>query len=289
MPGLSDPPYSEAEHRHVFGERLKRLRCTKGWSPQKLADVVGKNEKSIRNWEAGLHWPPVEGQHRLAEELGIDHATLMSLEPDEEAEPVAARIVDTYDDLPETLMRLLGQAKRSLKGMRMAANYTTAANVQLDFRQELERRLRAGKFLVQRAEIIYSLSRLKEVIWNIVNYRSDCYQIKAYCPGLQAAVPAFGGYIFDDKSVLLGSYWATTPPPRPAPGLLLSGSSCALFFRAYWNEIWRRGIWLNENGGESLGQVRDIALQLGLPAVDWPEFVDQARSLKFADGGPPLF
>lgn len=289
MPGLLNPSYDEAAHRLVFGGRLKRLRCAKGWSPQKLADLVGINEKSIRNWEAGLHWPPVERQHRLAEALGVDHTSLMSRETDADDEPVAARVVDTYDDLPETLVQLLAEATRSLKGIRVAAKYGTAANVQLDFRRELEARLRARTFLVQRAEIVYSLGRLKEIIWNIANYTSDCYQIKAYCSGLQTIAPSFGGYIFDDKSFVLGAYWEESPPPKPAPGLLLSGTSCALFFRAYWNEIWRRGIWLNENGAENLDRVRDIAMQLGLQAGHWPTFVDQARALRIADGGPPLF
>ncbi len=226
---------------------------------------------------------------KLADKFGITVAALSAVQIDEPAIPVSARLVETKEELPKVLMDLLRRTTTSLKGIRIAARYATANDVQKEFRNEVSRRIIAGDLMVERAEIIYDLSRLKEVLANIFRYSGCRYHVKAYCPGLDEVVPGIGGYCFDDREFLLGGYWEKTPPPPDAVGLQLSGDPCREFFRAYWGEIWRRGTWLNEKGESGLDPVFHIAKRLGLKERNWRRFVDEARHLVMGDGAPPLF
>jgi hypothetical protein len=111
--------------------------------------------------------------------------------------------------------------------------------------------------------------------------------VKVHCAGLTDVVPAFGGYYFDDEHFLIGAYW-TGVPPHNKPGLELSGHTARVFFSAYWDEIWHRGILLNNRGAHDLSAVREVALTMGLEGSDWPGFVESARRFEIGDGAPPL-
>jgi hypothetical protein len=96
-----------------------------------------------------------------------------------------------------------------------------------------------------------------------------------------------GGYYFDDQEFLIGAYW-TGVPPHHRPGLHMSGEPFGSYFRAYWDEIWQRGTYMNPRGSHDLSRCRKIALQLGLEAKDWTAFVEEARAYEVGDGAPPL-
>ena len=56
----------------TFGERLKRLRETRGWSQQELADRSGVPYITIYRCERGLHQEPrVSVAAKLARALGV--------------------------------------------------------------------------------------------------------------------------------------------------------------------------------------------------------------------------
>ncbi len=219
--------------------------------------------------------------------LGTNVTSLFHDVAEDAAPPIAAELVDTLDQLGPRLVALLSDTKRSVKALRVAAPYSTPANVQTQFRHELSRRLLAGTIEVQRIEIFYSLDRLQEILSNIIRYRDCGYWVKSFCAGLTEVAPALGGYYFDDEQFLLGAYW-TAIPPHGRPGLLMSGEPFRVFFREYWGEIWRRGTLLNHRKAHDLSAIRDIALKLGLPPSDWLGFVQKAQDLEIGDGAPPL-
>lgn len=270
----------------AIGQRLRRLRERRGLSRQAVARAIGVDVTSLAGWEAGKRLPRDGTRGKLAQVLATEPATLFDPAPDQNPQPIAAALVDTLADLPDLLLRLTRRA-RLLRALRLAAPYPTSAHVQAEWRTLVGARLREGSLAVQRVEIIYDLRRLKEIIANIIRYDGCTYQVKSYCPGLAEVVPTMGGYFFDDDEFVLGAYW-TGMPPMHQPGIRLSGPAFPVFFNAYWDEIWRRGTWLNIRGAHDLSAAEAVARALGLPPRRWPRFVAEARVLEVGDGAPPL-
>jgi hypothetical protein len=142
--------------------------------------------------------------------LGRDLDTLYTI--DNLSLPVATKIVDTIDELPQLLNELVAQTRKSIRALRVAAPYPTAAYVQQEFRAMISERILADTLEVQRIEIFYELRRLQETLSNIFRYEGHAYYVKSYCAGVPDVVPAMGGYFFDDSEFLLGAYWTGMPP-----------------------------------------------------------------------------
>ena len=270
------------------GSQLRAARVAKGMSRRALAAKLQVHVSSLSAWEAGSRLPREEQRSRLAWTLGIDLAVLFPDAPADGVASLTVSLVDPTDDLPDVLVDCLSRSSRRLRGFRFAAPYCTAAYVQVAWRKLIDKRLRDASLRVERAEIVYSLERLKEILSNIIRYDGLPYYVKAYGADLGDVAPFMGGYMFDDREFLLGAYW-TGVPPIDQPSLRFSGGPFAAFFNAYWNEIWRRGVLLNMRGDNDLQDVKTLAFQLGLAAADWPYFVEQARNLVIGDGAPPLF
>ncbi len=269
------------------GRRVKRLRETKGVSRRDLAKELGVDVSSLVNWESGKHLPRDKVRVRMARVLGCDVDALFAAEPGTDAVPVAVTLVDTDKELPGVLMELTRRTRRTLRALRFAAPYGTTPYVQTEWRQFVSQRLLDGTLEVQRVEIFYNLKRLQETLSNILRYNSRSYFVKSYCPGLAEVAPFMGGYFFDDDEFLLGAY-STGMPPTRRPGIRLSGPPFRTFYNEYWDEIWQRGVWLNNCAGHDLSAVQSVAEKLGLPPEDWDNFVDEAKRLAIGDGAPPL-
>ena len=267
------------------GRRIKELREAKGLSRHDLAKRLGVDLSSVLNWESGKHMPRVATRARISQFFGCD----LNAPYDEAANdgPISARLIDTVEELPGLLMELTRRTRGTLRALRLAAPYPTVAYVQTEWRTLVSKRLLEGSLAVQRIEIYYDLRRLKEALSNIFRYDGRKYFIKSFCAGIGEVVPSFGGYMFDDDEFLLGAYWTSVPPDNMT-GLRVSGRPFRVFFNAYWNEIWRRGTWLNMSGPHDLMAIREVAFKLGLPVGEWNAFVEEARHLAIGDGGPPL-
>ena len=274
------------EERASFGACLRSLRESRMLSRSEIATALHVDITTVRGWENDRYRPRPPKLNTLAKLLAISPKQLQPV-GSARAPFQTTRLVDTLSELPDLLDQLLDRTTKLLKALRIAAPYSTPANVQHSFRSTLDARLRAGTIEVQRIEIIYTLNRLKEVISNIIRYDGCAYHYKAYCVGLQEVSPAMGGYFFDDEDFLLGAYW-TGVPPQGRPGLHLSGEPFRTYFSEYWSEIWRRGTHLNGRGAHDLSACHKVALQLGLPTKSWSSFVKQARAFKVGDGAPPL-
>jgi len=273
-------------HENV-GVRIKRLRGARGLSRSEVAGQLQVDVTTIAAWEAGKYLPRDKYRTRLAWMLGADLETLFNGDADRHSSPTTAVTFDSIEQLSEMLCDLTRRARQKLKALRLAAPYTTPAYVQQEWRTLVSARILSGTLEVQRIEIFYDLRRLQETLSNILRYDGRMYWVKSYCPGLVEVSPAMGGYFFDDEEFLLGAYW-TSIPPEHRPSLRLSGAPFRDFFRAYWDEIWRRGTLLNIRGAHDLSAVQTVALQLGLPARQWKSFVEEAAEIRIGDGAPPL-
>lgn len=279
--------YRNATWGHAsVGLRIQTLRESKGLSRQTLAKRLKLDRTSVAKWESGRHLPRDAHRLALASALGVPVRELLGESP--HAPTPNATLFDTITQLPSTLVSLLDRTSHSLKALRIAAPYPTSAHVQQEFRRKVSERVLAGSLDVQRAEIVYTLDRVKEILWNIHRYDGRNYWIKSYCPGLKEVAPGMGGYFFDDTHFVLGAFW-TSIPPHSRPSLLLTGEPFFTYFTEYWSAIWRRGTLLNHRGANDLVRVKDLAIQLGLPQGEWRQFVEEARNLDIGDGAPPLF
>lgn len=267
-----------------IARRIRRRREDCGLSRAQVAQRLDIDVTAVAAWEAGRYLPRSARRAALASLLNTRAEVLFG---GAKAGTGHANLIDTIDDLEPLLSSLVAQAQRSLKALRIAAPYSTAAYVQKEFRLGVANRILDRSIEVQRIEIFYDLARLKEVLSNIIRYNGCSYWVKSYCAGLHEVVPAMGGYFFDDNDFLIGAYW-TGIPPHDRPGLHLSGEPFRTFFKEYWSEIWRRGTLLNNRGAHDLEEIRKVALKLGLASTDWSSFVKEAHTLEVGDGCPPL-
>jgi transcriptional regulator with XRE-family HTH domain len=272
----------------AIGRRIKVRREGKGLSRPQLARELAIDKTSISGWEQGLRLPRPPLRVKLAQILGIDVDELFSASVGiEEAHPLCAALVDTLEELPGLLMKLLNSTQHLVRAARLAAPYTTPAFVQQEFRTALSKRILNDSLEVQRIEIFYDLRRVQEVLSNILRYDGHAYYVKSYCAGITEVVPAIGGYFFDRNEFILGAYWASIPPHHRI-GLRVSGKPFQLFFEDYWDEIWRRGTYINARGSHDLSVIQSIAVKLGLKSEGWADFVATAKVLDVGDGAPLL-
>lgn len=271
----------------VIGCRLKKIREGQGISRRSLAKSLGVDVSSLAGWEAGVRLPREALRPAVARALGLEASVLFAPREDPEPGLPMVSLVDTVTELPDLLLELTRRTRRTLRALRVAAPYPTTTNVQSEWRRMVAERLLAGSLEVLRVEIIYTLPRLQELLFNTLRYHGRAYYVKSFCCGLQEVPPAMGGYFFDSEDFLLGAYWTSIPPHRQ-PGLRLSGGPFCTFFNHYWDEIWRRGTALNPRGRNDLSMFEETAHRLGLPKHEWPGFLYGARTLEIGDGAPPL-
>jgi len=277
----SPPPFL------AIGQTIRRLREAKGITRGDLANRLKVDVSSLVGWEAGKRLPRERLRAKLAFSLGSDADSLF-LSPAAKRDPtVTVSLVDTIEQLPGLLMECIQHTRRRLRALRLAAPYPTTGYVQTNWRDLVSKRLLDGTLEVQRIEIFYDLRRLQETLANIFRYDGHAYNVKCCCVGLTDVVPATGGYMFDDDEFVIGAYW-TSVPPENRLGLRMSGAPFRVFYNAYWDEIWRRGLWLNHRGAHDLSVLRSVALKMGLPPKKWNRFVEEARDLEIGDGAPPL-
>ncbi len=279
--------YTSRQLLAEIGKRIRDLREAKGLSRRDLADRLKVDVTSLGGWEGGKRLPREKVRLRLARLLGSDPATLFAMGAAGGSEPITARAFGTTDELHDLLIELTNHTRKTLRALRLAAPYGTSAYVQTDWRRLVSQRLLDSTLEVKRIEIFYDVRRLQEVLSNILRYDGRPYCVKGCCIGLRDVFPAFGGYFFDDDEFLLGAYWATVPPEK-RPSLRASGAPFRIFFNAYWDEIWQRGVWLNSRGAHDLSDVQRVAYTLGLSPQNWSRFVEEARELEIGDGAPPL-
>jgi transcriptional regulator with XRE-family HTH domain len=270
----------------MVGRRIRRLRQTKGFSRNDLARRLKVDVSSLAGWEAGKRLPRDTHRARLARALDCDLSLMLS--PDEEmVRPLKASLLNSHDELPDALAECARNAKRMLKGARLASAYSTAAYIQTEWRAVIAERLLKGTIEVQRIEIFYTLDRLQEALSNILRYEGKAYHVKAYCVGLKDVMPVMNGYCFDDLDFFFGGYWGGIPPGNQ-PSLRISGPVIREFYLGYWDEVWPRGALLNIRGARDLSTVQAAAVKLGLQPRHWKRFLEEARELEIGDGAPPL-
>lgn len=63
-----------------IGERISRLRVERGWSITHLANLVGTNVKTIKDWESGVSMPSVPNVRKRCEVFSTTSDYLLNLD-----------------------------------------------------------------------------------------------------------------------------------------------------------------------------------------------------------------
>lgn len=63
-----------------FGQHLRELRKSRGWTQADLAESVGIDRSMVGNYERGAHYPPVPTLIKLAEALQVSLDRLLGVE-----------------------------------------------------------------------------------------------------------------------------------------------------------------------------------------------------------------
>lgn len=64
----------------TFGENLKELRKSRGYSQDKFARVIGSNQVNVSSWELGTRMPKLETVKHIADTFKVPLSSLISLE-----------------------------------------------------------------------------------------------------------------------------------------------------------------------------------------------------------------
>ncbi len=270
----------------AIGRRIRNLREAKGLSRTDLARQIAVDVSSIAGWEGGKRLPRDVLRPRLANALDCGLTQLMSPTIEIDA-PTIVEALDVITEFPPVLIAAVRAMHHSLRALRLTSPDATGLYVLREFRQIISERILADSVNVQRIEIYYTLERLKETLANILRYDGHPFYVRACCVGLKEVAPFLGGYCIDDQEVVLGTYQAFMPP-QGYTVLHMRGPAVGRFFQNHWKEIWAGGALLNPHGARDLSNVREVALQLGLPPRQWRRFIEQALTLDIGDGAPPL-
>lgn len=269
------------------GMRIRHLREAKGMSRSYLARLVGVDVTAISAWESDKYRPRVEKRLRLANVFGV---TPVELFPHRDPVPVDGpliRPIDDFESFASLLLQRTSQAERLIRAIHCSRCDPTRTGTMTEFRTLVSERLLAGTLAFDHIEMIYDLSRLKEVIWNIFRYEGRPYRMSAYCADPGQPAPGPNAFLFDDRELLLGSDWQSDEM-EPKLRLSLSTGPLISYFQQYWSGMWKGGIALNAEGPGDLSNARAFAIKLGLPPSDWPAFLEEARTLTIEDGAPPF-
>ena len=64
----------------TFGENLRALRKSRGYSQEKFANEIGSNQMTVSSWEVGTRMPSLETVKHVAEVFHVPVSSLISLE-----------------------------------------------------------------------------------------------------------------------------------------------------------------------------------------------------------------
>ena len=70
----------EVNAMSTFGENLRALRKSRGYSQEKFANEIGSNQMTVSSWEVGTRMPSLETVKHVAEVFHVPVSSLISLE-----------------------------------------------------------------------------------------------------------------------------------------------------------------------------------------------------------------
>lgn len=89
----------------TFGENLRELRKSRGYSQDKFAKVIGSNQMTVSSWEIGTRMPALSTIKRIADAFKVPLSSLISLEESGVEDDYVREVADMLQQDPK--IRLL--------------------------------------------------------------------------------------------------------------------------------------------------------------------------------------
>ena len=89
-----------------LGRKIKRLRESKNFTQEYLAELVGIEQATLSNIERGKSYPTVETLQKIADSLGVEPYVLYKVDENESVDKIINEITSAIKD-DETLAMLV--------------------------------------------------------------------------------------------------------------------------------------------------------------------------------------
>ena len=86
--------------RRRFGENLRALRKSRGYSQMKFADIIGTTQAAVSSWEIGIREPEFSVVFDIASKFGVPVSSLIPLEESGRDEDLVQKAVDMLHKNP---------------------------------------------------------------------------------------------------------------------------------------------------------------------------------------------
>lgn len=94
----------------TFGENLRKLRTSRGYSQDKFAKEIGSNQVNVSSWEVGTRMPNLATIRHIADTFKVPLSSLISLESTGLEDDYVREIADMLQQNPSIRM-LFDRAK----------------------------------------------------------------------------------------------------------------------------------------------------------------------------------
>lgn len=271
----------------ISGRRIRLFRERKGLSRARLAQLLAVDVTAVSAWENGKYQPRVEKRHSLARLLGVMLEELFPEVSDAHLGGASILQIADHAGFASLLLEKTARAERLIRAIHCSRVAFTPPSHMVEFRRLISNRLLADSLAFEHIEVVQDLSRLKEIVHNILRYDGHAYRLRAYHAPPSGTVPGPNAFLFDERDLLLGSSWQGEPIQQKLR-LSVSGGEILDYYQQRWEDMWETATPLNEESDRDLSGAYAFALKLGLAPSDWPAFLEQARSLTIADDAPPF-
>lgn len=89
-----------------FGENLKNLRKSRGYTQDKFAKIINSNQVNVSSWELGTRVPSISTMKHIADVFHVPVSSLISIEDSGMQDDLVQQISDLFRQKPKlrTLM-----------------------------------------------------------------------------------------------------------------------------------------------------------------------------------------
>lgn len=85
----------------TFGENLRNLRISRGYSQERFAREIGSNQMTVSSWEVGTRTPLMPKIKHIAEVFHVPLSSLISLESTGDDEDIDRELIDIIRSSPK--------------------------------------------------------------------------------------------------------------------------------------------------------------------------------------------
>lgn len=100
--------------KHLIGQRIKKLRRSKGFSQERLAEIMGISPKYLSNIERGKENPTLDMFIKLANALNVEVAEVFNYSYEQSSKELRQVVMGLLKDGDENQLRLITRIAKAI-------------------------------------------------------------------------------------------------------------------------------------------------------------------------------